>query len=78
MRGALDAGVEDGERVLHVFRDEEVFGKFKHPPAGLGVDVHVGDQVFIRVVRAQAAYRGIDLIDFGADDRVSLRGRLGM
>jgi hypothetical protein len=72
--GALDAGVEDRESVFDVVGDEEVFGEFEDPLAGLGVDVDIGNKVLVNMFGACGANRGVDFVDLGPDGRHVVRG----
>ena len=52
--------------MFYIVGDEDIFGKFEDPLAGLGVDIYIGDEILVHV-GSQRPDSGVDLSDFGAD-----------
>ena len=65
LAAALDALVKDGEEAGDVLGVDKALREFQEPFAGLGIDVYIGDEVFVDFAGAQVFDRGIDLVDFG-------------
>jgi hypothetical protein len=74
--GAGNARVEDREGVFDIVGGEEIFRKLEDPFAGFGVDIDVGDEVFILVARSEGLHGCLDFFYFGSDGGYVFRGGL--